>query len=310
MSKKQLLIIEDLGIPHEVFENTANGLGLDYNIIWDINLAESDTVEILVNVKKKIDESLINRFPNLKMIGVAFTGYDSVDVETCKRKGIAVYNVPAYSTQSVAELAVGLAIALLREIPKADWQIRQNKWELRPGNDLNGKVVGILGTGAIGLATAKIFKAIGCPLIGWSRTEKEELKNLGGIYFSDLKEFFAAADIISIHIPSNPNTRGLVGEHELRAMKKTAYLINTARGPIVDENALFGVLKNKEIAGAGLDVFSIEPIPHNHPFLSLDNVILTPHIAYKTEEALERRANVTLQNIRSYLQGVSKNRVG
>lgn len=310
MSKKQLLIIEDLGIPHEVFENTANGLGLDYNIIWDINLAENDAVEILVNVKKKIDESLINRFPNLKMIGVAFTGYDSVDVETCKRKGIAVYNVPAYSTQSVAELAVGLAIALLREIPKADWQIRQNKWELRPGNDLNGKVVGILGTGAIGLATAKIFKAIGCPLIGWSRTEKEEFKNLGGIYFSDLKEFFAAADIISIHIPSNPNTRGLVGEHELRAMKKTAYLINTARGPIVDENTLFGVLKNKEIAGAGLDVFSIEPIPHNHPFLSLDNVILTPHIAYKTEEALERRANVTLQNIRSYLQGVSKNRVG
>lgn len=305
----QILILEDLGTPQVVFENKAAATGLNHQIIWEENQAQSDKVEIIVNVKKKIDAALIQQYPHLKMIGVAFTGYDSVDLEVCNKKGIAVYNVPVYSTDSVAELAVGLAISLLREIPRGNHQIRQNQWDLRPGFDLKGKTVGILGTGTIGLATARLFKAFGCQLIAWSRTEKEEFKQLGGRYIKDKIEFFAQADIVSLHVPSNSHTAGTVGAAELKAMKKSAYLINTARGPIIDENALYEILKNEEIAGAALDVFAVEPIPENHPFLSLNNTILTPHVAYKTEEALERRAEVTIQNILDFLNSKTGNKV-
>lgn len=282
-------------------------MGLDYDIVRE----ETDpvAVEVIINVKKRIDAAMIKRFPNLKMIAVAFTGFDSVDLDACRQMGIAVYNVPAYSTHSVAELALGMSIALLREIPRGNQQIRQNQWNMAPGKELYGKTIGILGTGKIGLASANLFKAFGCNLLGWSRTEKEEFKALGGKYVPELEELFAKADIISIHVPYNKDTEGLVGEPELKSMKKTAFLVNTARGAIVDEEALDKVLKHKEIAGAALDVFSIEPIPADHPFLALDNTILTPHIAFKTEEALERRAEVTLQNIADFLNGRTGNRV-
>lgn len=306
---RQILILEDLGISRNLFEEKAKEAGINHQIVWEESQANSEEVEIIVNVKKKIDAALIRQYPNLKMIGVAFTGYDSVDPKASLENGIAVYNVPAYSTDSVAELAVGLAISLLREIPRGNQQIRQNQWDLRPGFDLKGKTVGIMGTGAIGLATARLFKAFGCKLIAWSRTEKEDFKQLGGRYIQDKTDFFAQADIISLHVPSNSHTAGLVGADELKAMKNSAYLINTARGPIIDEDTLYESLKNNEIAGAALDVFTVEPIPENHPFLSLNNTILTPHVAYKTEEALERRAAVTIQNILDFLNGKTDNRV-
>lgn len=309
MNKKQILIIEDLGISVKDLENKFEDTRMDYSLVWDMEKADSEAVRVLVNVKKKVDAELINQFPNLKMIAVAFTGYDSVDLDACKDNGIVVYNVPDYSTHSVAELVIGLAIGLLREIPKADELVRQNKWFMPAGRELHGKTVGILGTGKIGLATTRIFKAMGCKLIAWSRSENELFTNLGGKYVFDKQKFFAQADIVSVHVPYNIYTHGLVGKEELKSMKKDAYLINTARGPIVDEDALIQALKNKEIAGAGLDVFSEEPIPHDHALKSLDNVILTPHIAYKTEEALQRRADVTLQNIQDFLDGKTWNKV-
>lgn len=305
--RKQILIIEDLGIPEAVFNKRVAEMRLDYDSVRDN--PDPKAVEVIISVKKRIDSEMLKRFPNLKMIGVAFTGYDSVDLDACREMGVAVYNVPAYSTHSVAELAVGLTISLLRDIPQGNQQIRHNQWNMPAGNELYGKTVGILGTGKIGLASANLFKAFGCKLLGWSRTEKEEFKALGGEYIWDKQQLFAKADIISVHVPYNAHTAGLVGVPELKSMKKTAFLVNTARGPIVDEDALLNTLKNKEIAGAALDVFSIEPIPADHPFLALDNVILTPHIAFKTEEALERRAEVTLQNIQDFLTGTQGNRV-
>lgn len=306
---KQILILEDLRIPKTNFHDFIEKANLDYHLIWETTKAKPERVEVLINVKQRIDQSLIDQYPNLKMIAVAFTGYDSIDLEYCDKKGIAVYNVPAYSTRSVTELVLGLSISLSRKIPLSDQLIRSGKWDLKPGLELYGKTVGIMGTGKIGINTAKIFKALGCELIAWSRSEKEEFKKLGGKYISDKKDFFKQADLISIHLPFNENTKHIVGESELKSMKKSAFLINTARGPIIDEEALLQILKEKRIAGAGLDVFTEEPISKNNELLKLENVVLTPHIAYKTEEALERRAKVTVENILHYNQNNSENRV-
>lgn len=243
------------------------------------------------------------------MIAVAFTGYDSVDMEYCKEHGIAIYNVPKYSTNSVVELAIGLTIAVMREITKGNTVIRNEGWSIKPGIELFGKTVGIMGTGEIGVATARIFKAFGCEVIGWSRSENEAFKALGAKYIADKQEFFAMADIVSVHLPLNKQTEGIIGEKELKAMKPTAILINTARGAIVNEAELIAALEQKVIAGAGLDVFEKEPIESDNRLLKLDNVVLTPHVAYKTEEALNRRMEVTVKNIADFKDGKKDNRV-
>lgn len=306
--KKQILILEDLGIPNAKFEKIAAKADLPFRIVWEEDLSGTNSVEAIVTVKTKVDRQLLAKYPNVKIIAVAFTGYDCVDLEICRQNDIAIYNVPAYSTNSVAELAVGLAISLLREIPAANNLVRSGKWDMKPGQDLSGKTVGILGTGTIGVMAANFFKTFGCKIVGWSRTERDEFKMLGN-YISDLQKFFSIPDIISVHLPLNDKTKGIVGEKELSSMQATAYLINTARGPIVNEEALVKALTENQIAGAALDVFLQEPISPNSQLLQLRNVILTPHIAYKTVEALERRAEITIENIAHFIHGNKTNRV-
>lgn len=307
--QKQILIIDDLLTPRQDFEDSAKQSNLDYQIIWDEKTASPDKVEVIVTVLKKLEKDYLQQFPNLKMIAVAFTGYDSVDIEYCRKHDIAIYNVPKYSTNSVVELAVGLTIAVLREITYGNKIIRNEKWSYKPGIELFGKTVGIMGTGEIGIATAKIFKAFGCEVIGWSRSENEAFKALGGTYISDKQEFFAAADIVSVHLPLNKKTKGIIGKKELKAMKKSAILVNTARGGVINEAELITALEQKEIAGAGLDVFEKEPIDSDNSLLKLDNVVLTPHVAYKTEEALNRRMEVTVKNIADFKNEKKDNRV-
>ena len=307
--QKQILIIDDLLTPQENFENSAEKANLNYEIVWDEKAATPHKVEVIVTVLKKLGKEYLQQFPNLKMIAVAFTGYDSVDMEYCKEHGIAIYNVPKYSTNSVVELAIGLTIAVLREITFGNDIIRNKKWSFKPGIELFGKTVGIMGTGEIGVATAKIFKAFGCEVIGWSRSENEAFKTLGAKYIADKQEFFAAADIVSVHLPLNKDTKGIIGKKELAAMKMTAVLVNTARGAIVNEGELIAALEQKEIAGAGLDVFEKEPVDSNNRLLKLDNVVLTPHVAYKTKEALSRRMEVTVKNIADFRDNNKGNRV-
>ena len=305
-NKKQILVLEDLGIPQINFEKLTTDAKLPFDIIW--NDKESSNVEGIITVKTKVDQQLIEKHPNLKFIAVAFTGYDCVDLDVCQQKNISVFNVPSYSTKSVAELAVGLAISLLREIPKATTIVQSGKWNLKPGFELSEKKIGILGTGEIGITTAKYFKTFGCEIIGWSRSEREEFKKYG-TYTNDLTEFFSSVDIVSIHLPLNEKTKGIVGEKELSSMKSTAYIINAARGPIIDKNVLYEILKEEKIAGAAIDVFDQEPLESTSPFLQLSNIILTPHIAYKTVEALNRRAQITIDNIVHFVKGVSINKV-
>ena len=307
--QKQILIIDDLLTPQENFENSAEKANLNYEIVWDEKAATPHKVEVIVTVLKKLGKEYLQQFPNLKMIAVAFTGYDSVDMDYCHEQGIAIYNVPKYSTNSVVELAIGLTIAVLREITFGNDIIRNKKWSFKPGIELFGKTVGIMGTGEIGVATAKIFKAFGCEVIGWSRSENEAFKTLGAKYIADKQEFFAAADIVSVHLPLNKDTKGIIGKKELAAMKMTAVLVNTARGAIVNEGELIAALEQNKIAGAGLDVFEKEPVDSNNRLLKLDNVVLTPHVAYKTEEALNRRMEVTVKNIADFRDNNKGNRV-
>ena len=308
--QKQILLIEELGTPKDQFEKNIKQSKLNYEIIWEKSAATKEKVEVLVMVKQKLDKDYLQQFPNLKMIAVAFTGYDAVDIDYCHQQGIAIYNVPSYSTNSVVELAIGLTIAVLRDIGIGNTLIRNQGWALKPGIELHGKTVGILGTGEIGIATAKVFKALGCKLIGWSRSENEAFKALGGEYISDKQALFAAADIVSVHLPLNKHTEGIVGKEELTAMKQTAILINTARGPIVNESDLINALEQKDIAGAGIDVYAQEPINHDNKLLQFNNVVLTPHVAFKTEEALIRRMEITVKNITDFNKGAKDNRVG
>lgn len=299
-------ILEELGIPRNEFVSAAK----EHEITWLNEECDKSLVEVIITVKTKLGKDIIEQYPNLKIIAVAFTGYDSVDLDYCRENNIAVCNVPAYSTNSVAELTIALAISLLREIPKGNKIIREGQWNLgKAGNELYGKTVGICGTGTIGIRVAEIFKVLGCNIIGWSRTQRKEFIDLGGKYVDSLNELCESSDILSIHVPVNSETKGLIGEEQLNKMKDTSYLINTARGPIIDEKALIKVLQNRSIAGAGLDVFEIEPISNENPLLKLDNVILTPHIAFKTEEALIRRAEVTIKNINDFENDIKTNRV-
>jgi D-3-phosphoglycerate dehydrogenase len=208
----------------------------------------------------------------------------------------------------VAELTLALAICLLREVPGCNERLHAGTWKVgRWGTELAGKTVGILGTGAIGLRAAEIFKACKCKLVGWSRTEREAFTQLGGTY-RPLDKVLAEADIVSVHVPLTPETKGLIGQHELDLMKPGACLINTARGRIVEKAALVHALQEKRIRAA-LDVFDEEPLPSDHPLTTVPEALLTPHIAFKTEEALHRRAQVTVGNIACFLEGSDVNRI-
>ena len=303
-NQKQILILEDLGIPLVDFQKITSQSELNFDFISDNHI--SANVEGIITIKTTVDKQLIEKYPNLKFIAVAFTGYDCVDLSICKQKNVSVFNVPAYSTNSVAELAVGLAISLLREIPTAINIVQSGKWNLKPGLELSGKKIGILGTGEIGTTTAKYFKTFGCEIVGWSRSEREEFKKYGA-YTNDLIEFFSSVDIVSVHLPLNELTKDIIGEKELSSMKSSAYIINVARGPIIDKNALYNILNEEKIAGAAIDVFDQEPLEATSPFLQLSNIILTPHIAYKTEEALIRRAKITIGNIVHFIKGEPTN---
>jgi D-3-phosphoglycerate dehydrogenase len=284
--------------------------GLPFTARWgDWRDVESPAdVVAYVTVRDPISDEMFDRFPNARVILVAFTGYDSIDLDACRQRGVAVYNVPHYSTDSVAELTIALTICLLRDIPRRDQRLREGIWKSeRWATELAGKTVGIVGTGAIGLRAAELFKAFKCRLLGWSRTQRPAFTDLGGEYVS-WDGLFSRSDIVSLHVPLNSGTEHLVDSKALGLMRRGACLINTARGKIVDKAALVRALEDGHIRAA-LDVFDKEPIPHDDPLFGPGNTLLTPHIAFKTNEALLRRARVTVGNIKSFLEGSPENRI-
>lgn len=251
---------------------------------------------------------VIDAAEKLKFISVAFTGYDHIDLDKCKEKGIKVSNAGGYSTNSVAELAFGLMIGLLRNIVVLDDAARKEGTKKGYGQfDLKGKTLGVLGTGEIGGAVAELGLAFGCSVIAYSRSENPELSKRG-VKYMPLEEVLKKSDIVTIHMPLTKETKGMISKDRIKLMKPTSLLINTAIGPIVDNNALAEALHDGTIAGAGLDRVDMEPpIPMDYPLLDAPNTIIVPHIGFATEEALVRRAEITFNNIIKWEKGEQEN---
>jgi D-3-phosphoglycerate dehydrogenase len=300
-----VLFLQDLGVERRLVEELLATDGLALEVAWAEAPAgvPPQDVAALVTINRPVAPDLLDRFPGVRFVAVAFTGYDAVDCDACRNRGIAVANAPGYATDSTAELTLGLALALLREIPRADREVRSGGWALeRPGAELRGKAVGIVGTGAIGIRVTELFRAFGCRLFGWSRTRRAPFQELGGTYFDDLGTLFAEVDLVTLHVPHTPDTEGLIGAAELAQMKPSAFLVNTSRGKVIDQEALVAALRDGHLAGAALDVFGPEPLPLDHPLRTLPNVVRTPHLAFRTAEALERRARITVANLKAFFE--------
>jgi len=276
----------------------------------DINVLKERVkdADILIIANNPLKGDVIRAAKNLKYISVAFTGVDHVDKEACMERGIKVSNAAGYSTDSVAELTVGMIIAALRNVLPCDERTRNlGTKDGLVGFELKGKTVGIVGTGAIGLRVAEILKVFNCKLLGYSRTEKQEGKNLGVKYVS-LEELLRESDIVTLHTPLNAETKHLINKERIAMMKKSSILINAARGAVVDSTALAEALNQGIIGAAAIDVFENEPpIEKNHPLLNAKNTILTPHIAFATKESMIYRAEITFDNVYAYLKGEGEN---
>lgn len=244
----------------------------------------------------------------LKMIAVAFTGIDHVGLDAARERGVTVCNCAGYSDVSVAELAVGLAIDVLRHVVPADAATRAGGTSAGlMGREISGKTVGIVGTGHIGCAAARLFGAFGAHVLGYARHESEAAR-AAGIEFVGLGELLAESDIVSLHLPLNDETRGFLDAEKIARMKDGAVLVNCARGAIVDNDALAAALNGGKLAGAGVDVFDMEPpLPEGYALAGAKNCVLTPHVAYLTEEAMERRAVIEFDNVRAWLEGHPQN---
>lgn len=291
--------IEKLGHEFQYFKDSAKD---DDEIIERLN--DSDVAIITNNKfsKKVIDNT------NLKLIDVAFTGYNHVDMAACKENDIIVENASGYSDDSVAELVIGLAISIMRKFDQNNKNIFEDESFNLLGQIIKGKTVGIIGTGKIGTRVIELFKAFGANILSFNRSEKDEVKNLGAKYVS-LEELLKNSDIVSIHLPQNDETIGFIGKDELDLMKDKAILINCARGPIVD-NKYLAKLLNEDKLRAGIDVFDMEPpLEKDYPLRNAKNVLLTNHVGYLTEEAMKIRCEIVFDNLYKFLDGEIVNRV-
>ena len=310
---KEIVIAQPLGVSKETLDTLLAPLtGRGYHLtLWD-RLPENQ--DDLGNRISKADLAVIANYPlkkealdkasSLKYLCVAFTGVDHVDIDTCLEKGIAVSNCAGYSTESVAELAIGMMLSLYRKLAEGKDAAAHGKTGagLR-GIEIKDRTVGIIGTGAIGYRTANLAKAFGAKVIGYNRSHSHD-----DITYTDLNTLLQTSDIVSIHLPLTKDTKHFIDKDKLSLMKKDAILINTARGGIIDNEALAEALKKGEIAGAGIDVFDMEPpLPEDYPLLSAPHTVLTPHVGFDTEEAMERRAAIVADNLKSFVEGKQKN---
>jgi D-3-phosphoglycerate dehydrogenase len=246
---------------------------------------------LIVRSKPLVTRKVIESADRLKVIARAGVGLDNIDVKAAEERGIALINAPESSTQSVAELAIGLMLAVARKIAFSDRRMREGYWAKKEamGVELSGKTLGVIGAGRIGSAVARIAKyGFNMHILYYDVVCRDDLNKELGAECVSIEELLKRSDIVTIHVPLLPETRHMINEEKLRLMKKTAILINTSRGAVVDTAALVKALSEGWIAGAGLDVFEEEPLSMEHPLTKLDNVVLTPHIGASTKEAQEK----------------------
>ena len=311
---KKVVLLEPLGISGEKLLSMAKeACGNQAEVIY--HDSRKTDIPTLIERSKDADAVVLSNFPyprevieacpHLSYIDVAFTGYDHVDLQACRERGIVVSNCAGYSTVAVADLVFGMIIALQRRIIACDKAVRAGGTkDGLIGPEMEGKVFGVVGTGAIGSRVARIAQAFGCKVIACSRT----VKDLPGVSYKSLDEVLSESDIVSLHVPQNASTIGMISAEKIALMKKDAILINCARGPIVDSQALADALNAGRIAGAGIDVYEMEPpVSEDHPLLHAKNTVCTPHVAFASNEAMEKRAVIVCRNLKAWLDGAPEN---
>lgn len=249
-----------------------------------------------------LPRAIIDQLPNLKLIVTTAGRNASIDMEAAKERGITVCGTPSTS-HGTAELTWALILALVRNLPAESASVRSGGWQVTVGGDLEGRTIGILGFGKIGTRIAKIASAFGMHSLAWSPNLTSEAAERDGARLASKEQLFRDADIVTLHLVLSSRTKGIVGATELNWMKPTAYLLNTSRGPLVDESALIEALRSRTIAGAALDVYDVEPLPKSHPFRSLENVLATPHVGFVSEAGYRVFYSGVVEDIAAWLGG-------
>lgn len=307
----KIVLLESLGVPEDVLQACAKPL-VDAGHTFaaypkdtdpKVQIERAKDADVIMIANMPLSGEVISACPNLKFIDVAFTGVDHVDLEAARAKGVKVSNAAGYSNQAVAELSLCMMLSLLRNVPQVEVRCRngQTKDGL-VGCELKGKTVGIVGTGAIGQRTAELCKAFGCKVLGNRRRVTGNEPDY--IEFVSLDELLSRSDIVSLHCPLNDSTRGLINADSIAKMKPGAILINAARGPVVDSQALADALNAGKLGGAGIDVFEIEPpLALDHPLLHSKNTIVTPHVAFATAESMKARCEIVFNSLQQWMNG-------
>jgi D-3-phosphoglycerate dehydrogenase len=311
----KIVLLESLGISKELLASYVKPLeakGFEFaayerNDDPAVQIEEAKDADILIIANMPLKAEVINACPKLKYIDVAFTGVDHVALDAAKAKGIAVSNASGYSTVAVAELTLAMILSLLRYVPQVDAVCRAGGTKAGfIGTELEGKTVGLVGTGAIGGRVAQLVHAFGAKVIAYNGFSKKADTEL--IKYMPMKDMMEQADIVSLHCPVTEQSKGIINAETISYMKPTAILVNEARGPVVDSQALADALNSGKIAGAGIDVFEKEPpLDTTHPLLHAKNTIVTPHVAFATQESMQKRAVIVFDNIDAYVAGKQKN---
>jgi D-3-phosphoglycerate dehydrogenase len=261
-----------------------------------------DDVDALICGEDDVSARVIESAKKLKVISKFGVGVDKIDVAAASARKIAVCNTPGANSESVADMAFCLMLGIARQLPRTDGEVRQGLWQSIIGCEIFQKTIGIVGLGRIGKAVARRAQGFSMKVLGFDEYPDRQWAEREGVSLVGLDELLREADFVSLHLPGSPGTRGFIGAGELARMKPTAYLINTARGEVVDEEALFSALQTGKLAGAGLDVFAQEPPEKSSPLLSLPNVVLAPHVAAHTVEAINNMGIMSAQNAVSILE--------
>lgn len=300
----KIVFLEPLGLKTEVVEKACVGLRTQgHEVVIYPNRVErldelirrAQDAEVVVESNIPLRKDFLDACPKLKMLSIAFTGLDHIDMEECRRRGIVVKNAAGYSTEAVAELAIALMVDVYRKVLQNDVVIRECMSRgILPGREIGGKTLGIVGLGNIGQRVAQLANAYGCKVLAWNRTPK----TVEGVTLVDKETLLKESDIVTLHIALNNETRDFITARELEMMKPSAILINTARGPVVNEQALADALRSGVIAGAATDVYSSEPpLKKDNPLFMVPNLIMMPHIGFATEEAFLLRLDIVIRNI-------------
>lgn len=312
-----IVLLESLGIPDNLLNEYAKPFidaghsftAFEKNTDTKVQIEQAQNADVIMIANMPLSGEVIDACKNLKFIDVAFTGVDHVDLTTARKNDISISNAAGYSTEAVAELTLCLMLSLLRNVIQTDTRCREGKTkDGLVGCELMGKTIGIIGAGAIGTRTAELCKAFGCRVLGYKRTITGREPDF--IEFVSLEKLLSDSDIVSLHCPLNEDSRHLINRDTIAKMKQGAYIINAARGPVVDSTALAEALNNGYLAGAGIDVFENEPpIDTAHPLLNCKNTIVTPHIAFASAESMKLRAQIVFENLKKWMEGDQINKI-